>query len=170
LLLRSGWPGWCRKNPSIFEAPSPVILKSATVSYPTLLSSSPYRQHTKNIRFTKTLFLNIVGRRNKCAGMPAYGQVGSTTGGQWAAMSPWILHLPPLGRMANKKIYWPILCYLLLVQDYLEITCGASSVTSPSSSTVSLTSFSSLEVQILFTNLSLNTVVLWHFYHKCTIS
>jgi hypothetical protein len=27
---------------------------------------------------------------------------------QRAVRSPWMLHLPPLGRLANKKIYWPI--------------------------------------------------------------
>ena len=128
---------------------------------------------------------NIVGRRNKRAGMSAYGQVGSATGGKWAATSPWILHLPPLGRLANKKIYWPILCNISLLTPgsrWPGITLrGVSSVTSPSSSTVSrhwsLTnvhfspvSFSSLEVQMLFTILSLNTAVLWHFHHKCTIS
>ena len=46
--MRSGRPGWCRKNPPFSEAPCPVILKS-TISYPTLLSSSPYRQHTKTL-------------------------------------------------------------------------------------------------------------------------
>jgi len=49
-LLRSGRPGWCRKNPPFSEAPCPVILKS-TISYPTFLSSSPYRRHKKNTPF-----------------------------------------------------------------------------------------------------------------------
>ena len=49
-LLWSGRPGWCRKNPPFSEAPCPVILKS-TISYPTLLSLSPYRRHTKNTLF-----------------------------------------------------------------------------------------------------------------------
>jgi len=31
----------------VSEAPSPVVLKSAKGSYPTSLSPSPYRQHTK---------------------------------------------------------------------------------------------------------------------------
>ena len=48
--MRSGRPGWCRKNPPFSEAPCPVILKS-TISYPTFLSSSPYRRHKKNTPF-----------------------------------------------------------------------------------------------------------------------
>jgi len=48
--LRSGRPGWCRKNPPFSEVPCPVILKS-TISYPTFLSSSPCRRHTKNTLF-----------------------------------------------------------------------------------------------------------------------
>ena len=94
-------------------------------------------------------------------------------------------YLSPLGRLANKKIYWPILCNMSLLTPgsrWPGITLrGVSSVNSPSSSTISrhwsLTnvhfspvSFSSLEVQMLFTILSLNTAVLWHFHHKCTIS
>jgi len=34
--------------------------------------------------------------------------LGSATCRQWAAKSPWMLHLPPLGSLANKGIYWPI--------------------------------------------------------------
>jgi hypothetical protein len=73
------WPGWCRKNPPISEAPSPVILKSATISYRTpccrLLTDS-------TLGFNKPSVPNIVGRWNTRAGMSAYGQVGSATGGQ----------------------------------------------------------------------------------------
>jgi hypothetical protein len=46
------------------------------------LPSSPYRQHTKTLGLQKPSVSNIMGRRNKRAGMPAYSQVGSATGGQ----------------------------------------------------------------------------------------
>ena len=47
---------WLMSNESpIYQAPSPVILKSATVSHPTLLSSSPYNPAHKNTRVTDTL-------------------------------------------------------------------------------------------------------------------
>jgi hypothetical protein len=45
------WSAWLVSKESPFsEAPCPVILKS-TISYPTLLLSSPYRRHTKNTLF-----------------------------------------------------------------------------------------------------------------------
>jgi len=34
--------------------------------------------------------------------------LGSATWDQRVIKGPWMLHLPPLGRLANKKIYWPI--------------------------------------------------------------
>ena len=55
------------------------------------LPSSPYRHHTKNTRVTRTLCSQYCGK-TKHAGMSAYVQVGSATGGQWATTSPWILH------------------------------------------------------------------------------
>ena len=62
---------------------------------PHLLPSSPYRQHTKTLSLQKPSVPNIMGRRNKLAGMSAYGQVGSAKGGQWDATSSWLtLRLP----------------------------------------------------------------------------
>jgi hypothetical protein len=49
---------------------------------PTLLPSSPYRHHIKTQGLQKPSVPNIVGRRNKRAGIPAYGRVGCATGGQ----------------------------------------------------------------------------------------
>jgi hypothetical protein len=45
----------------------------------------------KTLRLQTPSVPNIVGRRNKCAKMSEYGQVGSAKNGQWAATSPWIL-------------------------------------------------------------------------------
>jgi hypothetical protein len=47
----------CRKNATVFEAASLVALKSATVSYFTLLSSSPYNSaHKKHKGYINLLF------------------------------------------------------------------------------------------------------------------
>jgi len=177
-LLRSGRPGWCRKNPPFSEAPCPVILKS-TISYPTLLSSSPYRRHTKN-----TFCSQYCGKTKQTCRNVSIWSSGEYNGWQVSRHKPLDTTPPPLGRLANKKIYWPILCNISLLTPgsrWPGITLrGVSSVTSPSSSTVSrhwsLNNVhfspvsSSLEVQMLFTILSLITAVLWHFHHTCTIS
>ena len=77
---------------SISWPQSASYTKSAT--YLTVpVPSSPYREHTKTSRSQKPSVPNIVRRPNTRAGMPAHGQVDSTTGGQWAATSHWILHL-----------------------------------------------------------------------------
>jgi hypothetical protein len=39
---------------------------------------------------------------------PLLSGLGRATCGQRAVKSPWMLHLPPLGRLAKKEIYWPI--------------------------------------------------------------
>ena len=130
-------------NPPISQAPSPVILKSAIISYRIPAVVFLQTAH-KSTRFKKKNSLpSIMGRRNKSAGVSAYGQVGSATSGQWAATSPSVIHLPSLGRLANKEIYGPILCYISL------LTAGSiwpgnnlhvvSSVTSPLYSIVSST-------------------------------
>jgi len=75
----------------VSQAPSPVILKSATVSLPTLLSSSPYNPVHKNTKVTDTLCSQYCGENKQRAGMSR----GSATGGQWAATSSWILHVWP---------------------------------------------------------------------------
>ena len=54
---------WLVSNESpVSHASSPVILKSATVSHPTLLSLSPYKQHTKTLGSQTPSVPNIVGR------------------------------------------------------------------------------------------------------------
>ena len=74
---------WLVSNESpVSQAPSPVILKSATISYRTPCRRVLTDSTQKNTRFTKPSVPNIMGRRNKRAGMSAYGQVGSATGGQ----------------------------------------------------------------------------------------
>ena len=73
-----------RNNATVFEAPSLVALKSATIPYFPLLSSSPYNTAHKTKGLHKRSVPNIMGRLNKRAGMSACmsdGQV-STTGDQ----------------------------------------------------------------------------------------
>ena len=62
------------KETPVSEVPSLVILKSATVSYRTIVSS-PYTTAHKNTRLQKPSVPNIMGRLNNRAGMTAYGQV-----------------------------------------------------------------------------------------------
>jgi hypothetical protein len=74
---------WLVSNESpVSQAPSPVILKSATISYRTpcrrLLTDST--QKTRGLQ--KPSIPNIMGSQNNRAGMSAYGQAGSATGGQ----------------------------------------------------------------------------------------
>jgi hypothetical protein len=65
--------------------------ESATIFYRTPCRRLLTDSTQKTTGLQKPSVPNIMGRRNKRAGMPAYGQVGSATGGQRAAMSPWIL-------------------------------------------------------------------------------
>ena len=75
------WSAWLvSKESPLFSGSLPSYTKSATyLTAP--LSSSPYREHTKNTRVTKTLCSQYC-TKTKRAGMPAHGQVGSATGGQ----------------------------------------------------------------------------------------
>jgi len=69
-------------NAPVSQAPSPVILKSATIPNRTpcrrLLTDSTH----KTLALQKPSLSNIMGSLNNFAGMSAYGQVGSATGGQ----------------------------------------------------------------------------------------
>jgi hypothetical protein len=73
---------WLVSNESpISQAPSPVIVKSATISHRT-----PCRRHLtdstqKTLCLQKPTVPNIMGSLNNRAGMSAYGQVGRATGG-----------------------------------------------------------------------------------------
>jgi hypothetical protein len=80
------WSAWLvSKESPVPKAPSPVTLKSATVSHPTLLSSSPYNPaHKKTLGLQTPSFPTIMGRLNN---VQEY-QVRSATGGQWAATNP----------------------------------------------------------------------------------
>ena len=62
----------CKKNVIVFEARSLLALKSATISYFTLLSSSPYNPAHKTHGLHKPSVTIILGRLNKCAEMFAY--------------------------------------------------------------------------------------------------
>jgi len=64
-------------NPPISQAPSPVILKSATPCRRLLTDSTQ-----KTLCLQKPSVPNIMGSLNNRAGMSAYGQVGIATGGQ----------------------------------------------------------------------------------------
>ena len=72
----------------ISQAPSPVILKPATISYRTLAVVSVQAAQKKNTRCTKTLCSQYYGKTKETC---RNGQLGSTTGGQWDATSPWLL-------------------------------------------------------------------------------
>jgi len=85
---------WLLSNESpCLSGSLPSCTKSATISY-----SNPCRRlltdsTQKLLGLQKPSVPKILRRPNKRAGMPAYGQVGSATGGQWAATSPWILQV-----------------------------------------------------------------------------
>ena len=101
----------------ISQAPCLVtlnLLQYLTAPPPVVVSCLLRDSVQKTLGLQKPSVPNNVGRQNKRAGISAYGQVGSAVGGQWVPTSPWTLHLPPLGRLAN-KIYWPILCYMSLL-------------------------------------------------------
>jgi len=66
----------------VSQAPSPVTLKSAAVSYRNSCCHLLTEGTQKTLGSQKPSVSNIIGRRNKRTGMPAYGQVGSATGGQ----------------------------------------------------------------------------------------
>jgi len=65
----------------VSQAASPVILKSATISYRTPCRHLVTDSTQKTQRLQKPSVPNIMGSLNNCAGMSAYGQVGSATGG-----------------------------------------------------------------------------------------
>ena len=80
-------PAGCRRVLS--TACHDGILCSLTASRP----SSPYRDHTSLPRVTERPYVpDTLGRPNKRAEMHAHNQVGSATGGPWAATSPQIQH------------------------------------------------------------------------------
>jgi len=66
------WPAWLvSKESQVSQASSPVIQKSATISYPKPLPSSPYREQIKITRVTKTPCSQYFGKtkqtcRNVC--------------------------------------------------------------------------------------------------------
>jgi hypothetical protein len=77
------WSAWLvsKKSP-VPQTPNPVILKSATISYRNPCQPPHQIAQKKTLGLQKPSLPNIMGRRNKRAGMPAYDQVGSATGGQ----------------------------------------------------------------------------------------
>ena len=119
------WSAWLvSKDSPVSQSPSPVILKSATISYCT-----PCRRpltgstRKKTLRLQKPSVPNIVGRRNRRAGMSAYCQGGSATGGQRAATSPWKLQyvvcgalvLPYVSQCVHAGVY--VYCCPLEIQQ-----------------------------------------------------
>jgi len=91
------WLAWLVSKESLRLSGSlPNYTKSATY-FTAPLPSSPFRQHTKNNRVTKTLCYQYCTktkqtRRNACT-----WSSGDATGGQWAATSPWILRVQSVG-------------------------------------------------------------------------
>jgi len=69
------------KGSPISQAPSPVILKSATISYRNPCRRLLTENTQKTLGLQKRSVPNIMGSLNNRAGMSAYGQVGSATGG-----------------------------------------------------------------------------------------
>jgi len=84
------WSAWLVSKESPFlwgSMPSYTQIYNILPHFPVVVSlQTAHKKHSVP---------NIVGRRNKRAEMYAYGQVGSATGGKWAATSPWILHPAP---------------------------------------------------------------------------
>ena len=77
------WLAWLVSKESLAcQAPSSVILKSATVSYCTPCCRLLTDSTQKTLGLQKPSIPNIMGSLNNHAGMSAYGQVGSTMGGQ----------------------------------------------------------------------------------------
>jgi len=74
---------WLVSNESsISQAPSPVILKSAKISYRTSCRRLLTDSTQKTLGLQKPSVPNIMERQKKCARMSVYGQTGSATGGQ----------------------------------------------------------------------------------------
>jgi hypothetical protein len=75
--LISTWPfAGVERIPPVSQASSLVILKSATVSHPTLLSSFPYiPTHKKTQRLQKPYLSHITRRLNILGGMSAYTRI-----------------------------------------------------------------------------------------------
>ena len=115
-LLRSGRPGWCQKNPHFFQAPCQVTLNPLHILlHPCRRLLTECKQ--KLLGLQKPSVSNIVRRPNQRAEIHARGQVGSATGGPWAATSPWIQHLPlrEIGQqedlLANLMLYVFTYCW-----------------------------------------------------------
>ena len=74
---------WLVSNESFrLKAPSLVKQKYATISYRTLLTSFPYRQHRKkHYGLRKASVPKIMGRHHYHAGMSAYGHVSRECNG-----------------------------------------------------------------------------------------
>ena len=77
------WIYW-RRGPCL------VIMKSASISYRTSLPSSPYRQHTENTGFTKTLCSQFYEKTKQTCRLCIWSS-WECNGGQWAATSHWTL-------------------------------------------------------------------------------
>jgi len=90
-LSRSGRPGWCRKNsPRLWGSkPSYTEFCYSVASHPPALVSLQCSTQKKHKGYKNPLF-PILWKNNR-EGMTAHGQVGSATGGQWAAKCPWML-------------------------------------------------------------------------------
>ena len=76
------------KESPVSQASSLVILKSATVSHPTLLSSSPYNPtHKKTQGLQNPSVSHITRRLNICAGMSAYMSASKVVWGKQLVVS-----------------------------------------------------------------------------------
>ena len=155
-LLTSAWPGYCRKNPLVPEVPSQITLKSATVSHRSLCRRLLTIQHTQNTKNTKLPIRKIRVIPNDvqeclhiCLAVGSFedGNVWPVSRQKAVDATP-----PPLGRLAIKQYYWPVL-------RCLSVSAGSrwsgnnvhrvSSVTSPSSSAVLSTLLNKLRITSL---------------------
>ena len=66
----------------VSQAPRPVVLKSATISYGVPCRRLLRESKQKTLGLQNPSFLNFMGSLNKRAGMSSYGQVWSATSGQ----------------------------------------------------------------------------------------
>ena len=108
------WSAWLvSKESPRFTGSLPSYTKSATyLTAP--LPSSPYREHTKNIRLHNPLFRYCKKTKQTCRNACRWS---SGECNWWPVSRHESLDTtpPPLGRLANKKIDWPILCYMSLL-------------------------------------------------------
>jgi len=119
------WSAWLVSKESLLLQGSLLsYIKSATyLTAP--LPSSPYRQHTKITRVTETFCFQYCKKTKQTCRNACTWSNGECNWWPVSHHEPLATTPPPLGRLANKKIFgqsYPTCLYLLLVRDDLEVT------------------------------------------------